>query len=182
VRNDHALTLAVLTGPADAEETLLITHLSASLAVWASIRSFSFLRPAAPAVSADFHSRDLNPGLKSRGSLFEFDLHIVAEIGTALGAPGTGFGCPAKKIVENVSEHISETAEVPESLTPKTAEIMHSHGKPELIVVRAFLGIRKHLVGLTDLLKLLFRFLVLGIFIRMIFQSHAPIGLLDLSV
>jgi hypothetical protein len=123
----HTLTLAVLTGTANAEEPLLITDLAASSAIRTGIRSLPLLSTTAPAVPAGFHSWNFDPGLHTRSALFEFDLQIVTEICSTLGAPGTRFSSTAKKIVEDIPEYISEIPEICKSFTPEAAEVTHPH-------------------------------------------------------
>ena len=96
-----------------------------------------------------------------------------ASAGTATGT------APTKKGIEDPGEISKNILETPKSLgkIPLAAHALHAC-KTELIIGGFFLIVRKDLIGFGSLFELFFRFLVPGVFVRVVLDGEFPIGLL----
>lgn len=119
---------------------------------------------------------------------FESDLHVVAQIGAALGAGGIGVAAAAEKIVENTAaataaaEDFAEDFEwIVEAAGSRTeaAGTGIEGAVAVLIVGGALLGIAEDFVGFADFLEFFLGGFVAGIFIGMVFNGEFAVRLFD---
>ncbi|GAB7545643.1 hypothetical protein CS8_053260 [Cupriavidus sp. 8B] len=123
------------------------------------------------------------------GGLLQRDFHAVAQVGAAvhLRAAATASAASlaallAKNIAEDVAEGFGETA-VPLAAAAEAARhVGVDAGMAVLVVGGLLLGVREHLVGLFDLLELLFGILAVRIAVRVVLHRQLAIGLLDLVI
>ena len=134
--------------------------------------------------------RDLS--LAAVGGFFKLDLQIVTQICTALRARGIAPLTAAEELLKDIFD-ATTTAAAAECFAEHLERIMESAAAPVarpatrvkgvvpvLVVSRALLRIAQRLVSFADLLELLLRRLVTGVFVRMILHGHLAISLLDL--
>src|SRR5579872_356962 len=178
--DDLPASAALPAGAPHREETLLINHLTPSLASGAGGGTASGLRAFACAMFTRLRARHLDVRGQAENRVFEADLQIVANI---LAALRTGSAPPATP-----PEQISETEELAENIADieivgveSLRRALHSL-VPKAIVCRAFLRITQYAVCLRRLFKFLLGRVIPWVSIRMALQSELAIGTLDLLV
>ena len=113
--------------------------------------------------------------LKADGQGHADALAPLGRVG--IGAPG------AAEAAEETAEDVPQVAEVEaavESGTAAGAEVGVHTGVTVLVVAGPLVGIGEDLIGLVDLFELLFRRLVAGVQVRVVFPGHFLICFFDL--
>src|SRR5690348_6368899 len=105
-----ALTSGASAG--NREESLLVSKLSAAAASLTGNNAGALFCAGAIAGFAKFLARKLNFGVDARGSLFERERHVIAEISAALIAPAAATPRGEKILeAEEVAENVVKVAE-----------------------------------------------------------------------
>ena len=164
------------TGLLDGEKALLHAHLTQAIAGGASARLGAGLGPGAAAMMALHQGGDADLDLLAGHRVFQAEIEVVAQIRAAVDAP-----TPAPAAAEDVAKDIAEDVAKATRRALTEAPLGIDPGMTELIIGRAFAGIREDLVGLLGLLELLFP-LRAGVTVRMVFHGQAPVGLLDIGL
>src|SRR5689334_5617666 len=113
-------------------------------------------------------------------NFFKGELYFNAKISSAMNSPATALPAATKKTFKGTSftENISEVGEnifhVHSACTTVTA--IADSLVTELIIALLFFRCAQNIIGFRGFLELVFRFLVVRVFIRMIFQSHLPVS------
>ena len=180
--DDLSHPLAVRTGPRQGEEPLLLPKLPPSPTGWAVHGLAAFAGAPSAARAAHLPARNLDLGFEARRGLLQGNLHVVAQIGAALGprtpaAPPPEYVADAKQIAQDVFEIRKDRGgEIGRIAT----RVVYAR-VPEAVVRGALLRVGQHAVGFRDLLEPLFGFIrVLGIPVRMVLEGQFPVGALDL--
>src|SRR4051812_10108252 len=141
-------------------------------AVRASLGFGACLGAGAGAIFAGDRGRDAHLRGLAGKSLFEADLHVVAQIGPALArraaAAATASAAHAEEIVENVGEGGGEIG----TEAGTGAAALLERGVAVAVVGGALVRIFEDLVSLVDLLKAVLAILVAGIAVRMPFHGR----------
>ena len=162
------------------------TLLACAVAVRARIYFAARFSTVAVTVVTRFFFRDLDFHFRTKGSLFEGDVYVEAQIGTALRAIGRLTAALAAE------EGIKDIFEATEALTAlaksakaaKTSEAALAEtgtgtsritilecGRTELVILSTFLFIRQDAVGFVDFLEFFFGCLrVIRVAVRMVFK------------
>ena len=146
----------------------------------AALRADDRRRPGLGARAAARVARGLHLGahrhLDALQRVLERDVHLGLEVGAALGL---GRALPAeaaaRAAAEEAAEEIAEV-EVLELRSATAAEGPAPVRRPELVVLRALLGIGEHVVGALDLLELRLVAAAVGVMLA----RELPVRLLDL--
>ncbi len=107
--------------------------------------------------------------------LVERDLHIVAQVGTALAperARSAAAAASAHELAEQVVEDVRHRGGEVRAEAAASAHAVIECGVAEFVVGRALLRILQGLVGLVQLLEVLFGGLVPGVFIGVTFLGE----------
>ena len=162
---DHSTGAVALTAcPAYGKESLLIAHLTGTMACGANGRILAFRSSPAIALFACILSRDFDLCLDAESGFAERNLQIVAQVGTTLRT------APAAS-----PENISESKKFPENISKitkgggiKTAETSLQSAMTLSIVACAFFRIAQNAVRFGGFLKLFLGVLITLVRIRMI--------------
>ena len=181
---DHAagpLTGRTRTG--DAEESLLIAHLSSPVAGAAGGWAFARGRPGAAAILAGFVAANSDLSLGTEECFFKLERQILAQVRATLHAAAPPATTPAKQVAkskelpEDVVE-ILEDAGIKTHPLPGAAEA----GMPVAIVNGALFRVGKNRVSLTDFLEFLFGVGVVRVPVGMELQGKLAVGALQLHL
>ena len=178
-----ARALASLAGSSDAEEALLIPHLTAPIARPARDRSFAGRRTVTTARIAGFMAAHIHLLIGAEDRLLKFEMQVFAQIGSPLGAAAATSAlaeqvAKTKNVAENVAE-ILEDGGIESGWTSGAA----AHARvPETVIQRPLLAIRKDGVRFRDLLELVFRLRIIRIAVRMIRHRELAISALDFNL
>ena len=186
--NDLAGAMAMRAGLLDAEEPLAHVHRASAVAGRTDFGTRSGLRAVALAGFATLVRRNADLRFLARRSLFERDLHRVAQVAATkhlLAARAASLPRTATTTAEDVTEDVAEClGKAAESFSAGAATASHVrvHTRVTVLVVgRALLPVAEHFVGLFGLLEFLFG--LLGVFplvaVRVMLHGHLAIGLLD---
>ena len=109
--------------------------------------------------------------------VLERDVHLGLEVGAALGLrPALPAEAAARAAAEEAAEEIAEVEVLELRSAAAAAEGPAAVRRPELVVLRALLGIGEHVVRALDLLELRLVAAAVG----MMLARELPVGLLDL--
>src|SRR5438874_1664518 len=113
------------------------------------------------------------------------DLHVIAQIRTAVPLLGT-FRAATKKSLKNSgpadtpAEHLTKNIEwIMKTATTEATATLRKRGMSKSVVGRAFFRIDQNIISFADLFEFLLRVLIVGIFVRMIFDREFSIGAFD---
>ena len=112
----------------------------------------------------------------ARRGFFQRYFNIVAQI----FALKILLACPAA--AEHLAENIAEIEAARTAETTEAAGIAVYAGLAELIVTAAFFAVGEDFVGLLDGFEFLFRFLIIGIAVGMVFHRQLAVGLFDFVI
>src|SRR6266853_5081593 len=161
----------------DGEESLLHAHLALTFAGRAGSRLRAGLGPRSLAGVAILVSRNANPGLGAARRLFQRDLQVVTQVGSAVYRRTTAAG-----LVEDIPEDIAESVgEAREAGGPAAS---HARARVDsrvakTVIGRALAGVGQDFVRLFCLLEKLFGLGVIRVAIRMMLHCEASIRFLD---
>ena len=184
LRNDLAGAAAVRARLLHAEEALAHLHRAAAAAGGAGLGAGAWLGTAAVAGVATLPGWNTDLCILAACSLFEGDFHGIAQVAAAIHL-SSARPAPAALLAEHVAKDVAESlgkATKPLCTRPAGAAHVGVHaGVAVLIVGRAFLGVRQHLVGLFGLLELFFGALgcITLVAIGVVLHRELAIGLLD---
>src|SRR5690606_19936827 len=159
----------------DGEEALLGADLAMALAGRAGDRLRAGLGAGAVAGLAGNRRGHADLGRLALEAVFQRDLEIVAQVGTAIGARAPAAGAAAHELAEQVGEDVGTRREV-EAGTGTAAPSALERGMAVLVVGRALLVVLEDVVGLVDFLELLLGLLVARIAIRVILHGQLAVG------
>ena len=139
----------------------------------------SRLSAFAVAAAAFFQARNLNVDRDAAHGVFEIDLQVVANVIAALRARAALLGpaAAAEHVAESehVAQDVGQIGEASGGIESVAGRAGHAL-MAEAIVGGALLGIAQNAIGLGGFLEFLFRVVVAGIAIGMIFQRELAIG------
>src|SRR5580693_2685548 len=163
ISNYTARSLAGRTGPSDAEETLLIPHLTPAGARTAGGSTFARRGSRTSAIVAGFVTAHHDALFHTKGGLFKLNGQVLAQIRAALNpaaaAPTASERIPeTEKLAEDVAEILEHRGIETRARTCRTA---HS-GMAVAVVERSLFGVGQYRVGLGDFLKAFFRIGIVG--------------------
>jgi hypothetical protein len=128
---------------------------------------------------------DFNLLFDTKSRLLEFNLHIVAQIGSTL--PIFRAGAAAEECFENSAADSASAKNFTENLegimkiaAAETGATLGKSSVPKAIVGSAFIRIHKDIVGFAELLEPFLGMGIIGIFVRMKFDREFAIRALDL--
>ena len=124
IGDDVATSLTRRTSAGNAEKSLLIANLPASVARTASGWTFTRCGAGSVTIFASLVTANRHPGFRSEVSFLEFERQILAQIGAALNPAATasaGAGTPTKHVAE--SEELAE--DIAEILEHRRIECRH---------------------------------------------------------
>jgi len=124
-------------------------------------------------------SGNADVGLFSPEGVFQGNFHVVAQVASLPGVAARSLGMHevAEHFVENIGESGSKTALPPRSARPallKSRMAVTVEGGALFVVAQ-------HFVSFGDVLELLFRGLVAGVAVGVIFHRQLAIGALDVG-
>ena len=180
--DDRAGAAALPARPRHGEEALLISDLSAPLALWARDWRRAGCCAVAFAGLADFLPGNLQRCLGAFRGFFEGDLEIVAEVCTALrtASPSAAEGVAEPEDVSEPAEDVLEAGERVgiEASGRRAAE----PGVPEAVVHVPLVRVHEHGIRLGGFLEVVFGALVPGIAVGVIFERELAVRALDLDL
>jgi len=180
-RMAHDLAFAPTDGAGhgDAEKSLALHDLSGAIAVLAGLRSGAGFGPGTTAGNAGNIFRNFEGDFGSLGRIAKGDGQVVAQVVAGLGArsPGTA-AAEAKELPENVGKRAKNVFGGAKAAKAVPAQALVA----ETIIARPGFGIAQHFIGLGRLLELGFGFGIIRVAVRMVFEGHLPIGLLDIVI
>ena len=144
----------------------------------------ALLRAGAGAGLAGIHLANFNFLLTAFGGLLERNLHIVAQIGSALATGGVHAATAAEKLLkhstataaaEDFFEKIERIVEA-----PATAHAILKCRVTVAVVSGALVRVTKGLVGFPEFLKFLLCLVVAGVFVRVVFHRELAVGALQI--
>jgi hypothetical protein len=185
IRDHLTRTSADITRAIDPEEALLKRNLSYAATPLAGLGPTAIASARTRTGLAGARLRNRDRGLAAQENIVQINFEVVTEVCAAICPPA---GAPARKatpvpedVSEEVAEEIREAAEIAEirgaGLSGACDALM-----AETVIASPLLGIRKHRVGLRDLLESLLGVGIVGIAIRMALERQLAIGLLELSL
>ena len=124
-----------------------------------------------------FVRRDGDALFAARCGFFQRDFNIVAQI----FALEVLLACPTAA-AEHLAENIAEIKAARTAETTEAAGIAVYAGLAELVVAAAFFAVGKDFVGLLDGFEFLFRFLIVGVAVGMVFHRQLAVGLFDFFI
>src|SRR5206468_3334703 len=154
-------------GALEREEALGLADAAGAAAVRTGLRLGAGLGAGAGAGLARHRGRDAHLRGFAGERLFQADLHVVAQIGAALGA----IAAPAPAgHAENALEDVGEGgAETGAEIVRAAAHALLEGGMAEAVIGGTLVGVFEDLVGLVDLLEALLARRVPGIAVGMPF-------------
>ena len=182
IGNHAARALACRTGARNAEESLLVSHLPATIARPAGGRAFAGSGSGSAAFLTSLVTANGDARLGAEECFLELERQIFAKIRAALHAAAT----PATTATP---EHVAETKELSEDI----AEILEYCGieagartrtaaqssMSVAIVGGALVRVGEHGISLADFLEFFFRVRIIGIAVRMVLQGELAISALQ---
>ena len=175
--NDLALTMAPWTGGTDSKKPLGLDHLSPAAAGGAEFGLGAGFKAIPLAMGTGLHPGNFQFHFFTLGRFHERNGEIITKIRSFPG-PRRSTPAPSAK-PEKVFKDIPETGKnIFKSAKPAEAGILQPL-MAEPVIKIPFLGIMKDLIGLGRFLKPFFGFFISGIAVRMILESHFPVGFLD---
>ena len=90
--------------------------------------------------------------------------------------------CTSAATAEHLAENIAEIKAARAAETTEAAGIAVYAGLAELVVAAAFFAVGKDFVGLLDGFEFLFRFLIVGVAVGMVFHRQLAVGLFDFFI
>jgi len=176
---DHAAcALAGRAGTSHAEESLLITHLTASAARAAGSRAFAGSGAVAAAIFADLVAANPDLSFFAENRLFKFQCDVFAQIRATL-RPAAAARASAEQISE--AQKVAEDfAEILHHVGIKSAASAVYAGVTEAVVGGTLVGIGQDSVGFAALFEFFFRVGIIGIAIGMKLQRQFAVGTFDL--
>ena len=123
--------------------------------------------------------RHADRGVLAGEGLFQPDLEVVAQIGTAFAAIGTARPAAAGVAEEGIEDVRHEVGEVGIAAAP--AALLEG-GMAVAVIERALLPVGEDLIGLVDLLELDLGLQVAGILVRMVLHGQLAEGALQLDL
>ena len=180
VADDLARATAGGTCAGHGEEALLVTDLSASLALGAGGGSASGGAAAAVACVAGFAAAQLDLGLGAEDRGFKVHRQVEAEIVAALLTAGTALlAAHIEHFAEKVAE---EVADVDATAEGRAAKALTGCGVAVAVVVGALVGVAENLIRLAGLLETLLGGMIAGVEVRVMLTRHLAVGALQLLV
>ena len=185
IRDDLAGAVAVRAGLLHAEKALTHVHRARAVTGRTGLGAGAWLGARAMAVLAFVPGRDANLRVLAMCGFFQRDLHGVRQVAASVHLRTTAATSPATGCAEDVAKDVTKgVGKAPKAFCATTActHVRIDASVTELVVGLALLRVRQHLVGLFDLLELLFGFLGLVplIAVRVILHGQFAVGLLDL--
>src|SRR5208282_2553933 len=178
-----ARALACRASSRDAEEALLITHLTSTGTRLAGDRRFARRCACATARVACLMATDTHLLLGAEDRLIKFEIQVFAQVGSTLGAAAT---------TAALAKHVAESEDVPEDVAEiledggiesgRTAATAAQSRVPEAVIQRSLLAVRQNRVCLGNLLELVFRLRIIGVAVRMVGHRELAISALDFNV
>src|SRR5882757_2407843 len=168
------------TSASNGEKTLLVTNLSAAIALLTGLGPATGRRPGSPALGAHLSAADLDFCLLAESSFFKLQREIVANVAAALYPSIATVAAHVEHLPEEVSEDISHVSGGKSLETGSTRAA--DSGVSVTIVGSALLRIREHLVCFARLLELLFRLRIIRVAVGMKLHRQAPVGGLQLLI
>jgi hypothetical protein len=178
-----ARALAGWAGSSDAEEALLIPHLTAPIARPATDRSLAGRRTVPAASVAGLMAADIHFLIGAEDRFVKFEMQVFAQIGSALGAAATTSAL-AEHVTktENVAEDVAEILEDGGIKSGRTRAAAAYASMPEAVIQRSLLAIGEDCVRFRDLLELVFRLRIIRIAVRMIRHRELAVSALDFNL
>ena len=174
---DHgAGALAGRAGALDGEEALLRAHPPVALAGAAGGGRRPRLGAAAAARLALGEGVDADRRLLALERLVDRDFEVVAQIAAA--ARRAGVTAPAAHRSEHLLEDVGEPAGKAEPAGASRPALLEG-GVAELVVGGSLLIVLEDVVGLVDLLEFLFRRVVAGVSVGVVFHRQPAVGALQ---
>ena len=178
VINHPARTVARRTASLNCEKPLLSADLSRPMAAWTRRRRSAALCPATLTSLAGNRRVDPYARLLTGKSVFQCDVQIVSQIGTAgirLLSPTSTTSEVAKHLVEDVGEPATET----EPASAGAGRCGTFEGSMAIAIVgRALFFISQHVIGFVNFLEPLLGNRVIGIAVGMQFHSQFAVSAL----
>jgi hypothetical protein len=177
-----ARALASRAGSSDAEEALLIPHLTPPVTRLAADRRFPRCCAGSPAGVACLMATDIHLFLNAEDRLVKFEVQVFAKVGSALGATAT-----TAALAENVAEAKDVAKDVAEILEDRGIESSRTsattaHARvPEAVIQRSFLAVREDCVRLRDLFEPVFRFRIVGVAVGVVRHRELAVSALDFN-
>src|SRR5208337_2598359 len=161
----------------DLQKSSGLANLAPAPTARADLRLGAGLQAAAAAAPATYSSFHLQAGVQASDHFFQGQDHPLAQIRPGLGPFGRGRPFPeAEEFLEYVPKGTKDILK-----TGEAADIHTGQARMAIQVVKLpLLGIRQHLVSFGNQLELLFRLLVPGILVGMMFESQLPVTAFDL--
>jgi hypothetical protein len=177
VGDDTSNPLAGRASASHAEETLLVSDLSASGAGAARNRRLALGSARTPAVFAAFVAAAGDLCLFAEDRLFELQRNVFAQVGPTLGSSAS----PATraKQIANPEEVAENFAEIDHRVGARRSSDSIDAGMAKTVVGGALIQIRKNGVGLAALFEFLFGVGVIRVAVRVKLQRQFAIGALD---
>src|SRR5262250_203391 len=163
---DHlTATLAGRTGPLQGKKSLGMTDASLTAASRTRFGSRAGLGTRPRARLASHRGRDAHLGILAGIGFLERDLHVVAQIGTALApaAAPTSAAAHAEQVVEDIREGGRDIAKAASG----TGTGMFKRGMTKAVISSALVRILEDFVGFVDLFEANFRTLIARIAVGM---------------
>lgn len=168
------------TSARDAEEALLVAHLSAAVALFAGDGGFAGRCTSAMTLSAGFAMTYGYFLRYAEDGFFERESQIFTNIVSALCARATTARTKDIAKAKEVSEDVGEILEI-RWIESAEASGATDAGVAELVIARAFVGVAEHGVGFAALLEALLCVRIVRIAIRMVLHRELAIRTLDLD-
>ncbi len=172
--------LAVRTGLLYRKEALAHLHLAGAMTGRTGLRLGTRFRAAAVADVALFQRRDTDLFGDAANSLFQRQLHVVAQVSAARCALATA--TTAKDIAEHVAKDIAKVS----AAAAKTAAAAHAallkRRVTVLIVGRTFLRIGQDFIRFFNLFKFGFGLFIALVTVRVELHRQTLIGLFDFTL
>jgi hypothetical protein len=175
--------LAGWAGSSDAEEALLIPHLTAPIARPAGHRSFAGCRTVPAASVARLVAAYIHLLIGAEDRLLKFEMQVFAKVGSALGAAAAASAL-AEHVAEteNVAEDVAEILEDGGIESGWTSAAPAHAGMSEAVIQRSLLAVREDCVRFRDLFELVFRLRIIRIAVRMIRHRKLAVSALDFNL
>ena len=165
------------------EKTARTNYLPATPAGWTIDRTRTWFCTAAIALVAGIQLANFDLFLRAKSCFFQSNLHVVAQIGTALPFfRATAAGTP-EKALENSSaaapKDLAENVERIVESAPETGGALRKRSVPESIVGGTLIDVDQDVVGFAEFLKFFLGVWIVRILVRVEFDRELAIGPLD---
>jgi hypothetical protein len=176
---DHATaTLASWTRARNAEKSLLVANLAASVTGAAARGTLTGSRTGTVALFAGFVTAHRHFRFRAKKSLFELESQVFAKIGATLRAAATASSAATaedvaktEKLAEYVAEVLEDRGVDASTLRATTAQ----PGVPIAVVDRSLFGVREDGVGFAYFFKFVFGIGVIRIAVGMVLQRQLAV-------